>query len=292
MMAEMEQPVKTQANASATHDAMVAAYDAQRARVAPDGDAWAGCAQAFKSNPHRDLDATLAKIASYLRADDVLLDVGGGAGRFSLPLALRCREAIVVDPSPAMGEVFRATAQEAGITNARFVHAGWPADGLEGDVSLVSHVTYFVPAIVPFIEKLHASTRRRVLIDVRSVPPPNQIAELFRFVSGEDLAPVPGHEQLHGVLDEMGIAAELIDVGPALAPATMPPAPTPEDAARAEVEGAVRGGWLKDDRREELHRFIDERFDELFVQTDGGYRRRSAAAARELLITWPTSGAD
>ncbi len=281
----------TPTTAAARHDGMVAAYNAQRARLAPERtDAWGGLAQFFKADPRRELDAHLSKLASYLQPEDTLIDVGGGGGRMCLPLALRCQEVINVDPSPAMREVFDATAKEAGIDNARFVASDWlDSNGIEGDVSLVAHVTYFVPEIVPFIEKLNASTRRQVLIDVRSVPPPNQVAELFRLARGEEMMLVPGHVELLAVLKELGIEAELIDTGPALLPATAPAAKTREDAIRIEVEGAVRAGWLREEEKERLDGLIAERFDELFAETPDGYRRRIALDARELLITWETA---
>jgi len=286
------QGVGTAANAAAArHDGMAAAYDAQRARFAgPEQDAWAGLAKNFQMDPRRPLDAQLDKIASYLGADDTLIDVGGGAGRLSLPLALRCREAVVIDPSAGMRDVFEATAKDAGISNARFVQAAWlEAEGIAGDVALVAHVTYFVREIVPFVEKLRAATRRRVVIGVRSVPPPNQVATIFRLAHREELAPVPGHNELLAVLDEMGIAAELIDVGPAAATATVGVAATREDAIRNEVEASVKAGWLRAEDGARLSKLIDEHFDELFAETERGFWRRSALDARDLLITWETS---
>jgi hypothetical protein len=270
---------------------MVAATDAQRARYArPERDTWAGLAQNFKLDPRRPLDALLTKIASYVQQDDTLIDVGGGAGRLSLPLALRCREVVIADPSPAMREVFEASVKDSGIGNASFVQSGWlEAEGVAGDVALVAHVTYFVPEIVPFIEKLQAATRRRVLVVARSVPPPNQIAGFFRLAHDEELAPVPGHEELLSVLDEMDIAPEVIDIGPAAAPATLSIGTTREDAVRFETEGLVRAGWLRPEATERVSRLFDEHFDELFVETDKGFWRRSALDARDLLITWETS---
>jgi len=41
-------------------------------------------------------------IGAYVRPDDVMVDVGGGTGRLELPLALRCREVVIVDPSQGM----------------------------------------------------------------------------------------------------------------------------------------------------------------------------------------------
>lgn len=269
---------------------MVAAYDAQRAQFSERQDAWAGLAKNFQMDPRRPLDALLDKIASYLQPDDTVIDVGGGAGRLSLPLSFHCREVVVIDPSPAMGEAFVATVKDAGIGNARFVQSGWlEADAIEGDVSLVTHVTYFVPEITPFIDKLQRSTRRRVIAGARSVPPPNQSAPFFRLAHGQDLAPVPGPDELLAVLGELGIAAELIDLGPAAAPTTLGIGQTREDTARLETEAAVRMGWLADDDQARLAGLIEQHFDELFVKTERGFWRRNALDARDLLITWETS---
>jgi hypothetical protein len=268
---------------------MVAAYDAQQARFAPRDDAWAGLATHFKADPHRKLDALLTKIASYLREDDALIDVGGGAGRLSLPLALRCREVVVIDPSAGMREVFEATAREAGITNARYVKADW-LDPVEvaGDVALVTHVTYFVPRIAPFIEKLRSATRRRVIAGARSVPPPNQIAPFFKLVHDEELARVPGPDELRAVLAELGIDAELIDIGPAMLPATFELGATEEDAVKGELDSALRAGWLSQGDADRAGKLLHRRFADLFVKTERGYMRRSAVDARDLLITWET----
>src|SRR5512145_1549153 len=176
--------------AAETYAARLDAVHAQRARLhgapSPD-DPWGGpVARRFRADPHRTLDAHLAVLASYIRPEDVLLDVGGGAGRIALPLALRCREVITVDASPGMGVEFAAAAAEAGILNARFVHANWlEAEGLQGDVALTANVTYFVRDIVHFITKLVSAARRRVMITVWSVANPNQNAGSSTWSTGK-----------------------------------------------------------------------------------------------------------
>ena len=74
------------------------AVSAQNARIygpAPSVDPWAGpAARQFRFDPRRILDQNLDIIASYVRSDDVVVDVGGGAGRVCLPLALRCRKVV------------------------------------------------------------------------------------------------------------------------------------------------------------------------------------------------------
>jgi hypothetical protein len=278
--------------AVATYAACIDAVRAQRARLhgAPPQDPWGGpVAQRFRYDPHRELDANLAVLASYMRPEDVLIDVGGGAGRVSLPLALRCREVITVDASPGMGAQFAAAATQGGIPNARFVHANWlEAEGLQGDVALTTNVTYFVRDIVPFIAKMMTAARRRVMITVWSVANPNQSAPLFQLVYGEEQVAVPGHRELLPVLWEMGILPD-VHVLPGVprvpgGPMGARPPQTPEEA----VQVAAQGQWLGPQDHERAHRLIAAHFSELFAPSPEGFRLLWRRAAREVLITWET----
>ena len=250
-------------------------------------DPWTGAtARRFRFDPHRSLEPNLEVIASYVQPDDTVVDVGGGAGRVSLPLALRCREAVVVDPSPGMGAEFDDSRREAGIANARRVQSGWlDAEGIAGDVVFSADVAYFVRDIVPFVEKLEAAARRRVMITLWSVSPPNSYAPLFRLVYGEELAPVPGFRQLMAVLWEMGVLPDL----------RMLPEPpwwegevlsTREEA----LQLAVQGNWLREDDRTRAIEVFEKNFDLLFSSGADGFRPRWRKASQELLITWETSG--
>jgi hypothetical protein len=76
-------------SAAAAYAERVDAVLAQRTRLRgpqPPGDLFAGVPPdhpLLVSDPRRPLDANLAVLASYVGPDDVVIDVGGGGGRFS-----------------------------------------------------------------------------------------------------------------------------------------------------------------------------------------------------------------
>ena len=272
--------------AAVLYAARIDAVNAQQRRLRgerPPDERWSRAARFFRLDPHRPLDPNLEILASYVQPDDVVVDVGGGAGRVCLPLALRCREVICVDPSPAMGAGFQESAAEAGITNARFVQADWlAAEGVEGDLAITSNVTYFVREIVPFIEKMAAAARRRVMITVWSVPPPAQSATLFRLIYGEEQEPVPSYRELLPVLWEMGILPDVrVLPEPFRIGGSGRALPrTREDA----IDRAVQTPGMENDPR--ARAVIEAHFDELFTPIPEGFRPTWLPDARELLITW------
>ena len=86
----------------------VETHHAQSIRVQeqgePAGDFWRPFASAFRVDPHRTDDPVLNALRRDLDSSATLIDVGGGAGRFALPLALACRHVTVVEPSESMRE--------------------------------------------------------------------------------------------------------------------------------------------------------------------------------------------
>ena len=260
----------------------------QRSRLfgaASTADPWTPrLARLFRFDPRRDLEPNLQTIAQYVHPGDVLVDVGGGAGRVSLPMALRCREAVVVDPSPGMGAEFDACRVEAGIANARRVQADWmDARDVTGDVVFSADVTYFVGNIVPFIEKLEAAARRRVMITLWSVSPPNSETTLFELLYGEPMAPVPGFRELLAVLWDMSILPGVL---------ALPEPPwwqgEPLRTREEAVEDTIESGWVQERDIPAAREMLIGHFDELFNTDAGGFRPRWRQPSRELLITWET----
>jgi SAM-dependent methyltransferase len=282
-------------SAANRYAARVDAVLAQRTRLRgpqPPGDKRAACPAdhpLLNADPLRPLGPNLAVIASYIEADDVVIDVGGGAGRMSLPLALRCREVINVEPSPTMTAGFRTNAAGAGITNTRIIEGEWPAvDAPAGSVALVNHVTYMTREILPFIKKLEQAGRRRVLITVNSEPGPSIQRVLYQLVHGEAEEVVPGHVELINAIWELGILPDVRVLPQPTVPFT--PAPSRDAAiagAIARFPGEQWGWWaLGSDLKARLRSVLEARFDELFAAGAEGFFPRYVAPGREILITW------
>ena len=173
------------------------------------GDHWADMAEMFRLDPSRPRDANLSALIDYLEPSDVLLDVGGGAGRISLALADCVKEVVLIEPSEGMREQFIAARDQAGITNARITTDWWLDSHETGDVVHLSDVTYFVRDIVPFVVKLHNAADRRVMITVWRPTPGDMASDLRRAVYGETPPPWPGLPELAAVLWEMGLLPEI-----------------------------------------------------------------------------------
>jgi 2-polyprenyl-3-methyl-5-hydroxy-6-metoxy-1,4-benzoquinol methylase len=145
----------------------VAAHHSQSNRVRAElgvttEDRWETASPFFKANPRRTDDFEVNRLAQEVNPSTTVLDVGGGAGRFALPLALRCHHVTVVEPSPSMGQSLHQIAAEAGIGNVTIVAKRWEEAEVErADVVLSAHVIYMMEDIRSFVEKLIEHARQR-----------------------------------------------------------------------------------------------------------------------------------
>ncbi|WP_322866513.1 methyltransferase domain-containing protein [Aquicoccus sp. G2-2] len=88
---------------------------------------WDGMAKRYAASPIRDVESyeyTLGRTRSYLGPDDKVLELGCGSGSTALRLADAAGDYVASDYAPAMVEIGRRKAAEAGVPNLRFEVAG------------------------------------------------------------------------------------------------------------------------------------------------------------------------
>jgi SAM-dependent methyltransferase len=189
----------------------VAAHHAQssKARTASGitiVDHWETASAFFMADPRRTADVEVDRLVREVKSSTTVLDVGGGAGRFALPLALRCRHVTVVEPSPSMRQKLHEVAAVSGIDNITVVPRRWEeAEVKPVDVVISAHVVYMIEDIRTFVEKLVAHAGEKVLMPTFMRPPMARYAPFWRWVHGEDRVELPGAAELMPVLWEMGI---------------------------------------------------------------------------------------
>jgi SAM-dependent methyltransferase len=204
--------VPTTEDALALHwRSLYAARTAQAARMRQqrEGDFWGGRADVFARRIDTP-DETLGIVLEKVRAGDSVLDVGGGAGRYAIPLAARAKEVVVVEPSAGMGAALLQEAEKRQTSNVRWIEGDWLSTSApRADVVLCAHVLYFTPDAVPFIRKLDEHALRECMILLRVDQAGAGLAPLYEQLRGELQAPEPSFIDLYNLLYQMGIVADV-----------------------------------------------------------------------------------
>lgn len=262
----------------------VEAYHQQSSRAQQESgwneqDQWRLLVGYFKADPYRKDDPILAKLLSLITTQDKLLDVGGGAGRYALPLALKCRQVAVVEPSEAMLRGLNEEAQGIGLANIAPVAGYWEEVDVEpADVVLCANVVYDVAGIAPFVEKLTAQAKRQVLVLAYDDAPINRLAPIWKAVYGEPRVELPGAPELLRVLREMGIHPDVEVLEPT------PPESAPNiQAALCLIRNLifVRPGTVLDQKlQRSLHGLLEE--------TPTGVTIKESRPRSLALISWQT----
>jgi SAM-dependent methyltransferase len=254
-----------------------------RFREVPDApDFYGSVAPMFQADPHRTDEPVLELLRELARPGETWLDIGAGAGRYALPLALRVGQVIALDASEGMLAALRSGMSEHGITNISTVHGRWPtAEPLEADVALICHVGYDIEQIGPFLAAMEASARRRCAAVLFERRPTTPYDALWPEVHGQPRATLPALREFLVLLLARG---RVFEVGLVERPPMSYPAPEQAlDFARRQTW--VQPGGPKDVR---LQRLVAERL----TERDGRYAF-DWSPGRVALVSWsPETVAD
>ncbi|MHB8891957.1 MAG: class I SAM-dependent methyltransferase [Candidatus Limnocylindrales bacterium] len=191
---------------------------AERLRESTTGDHYAPISSLFVADPRRTDEPTLEMLRAMAAPDESWLDIGAGAGRYALPLALRVREVTAVEPSAGMRRALRAGIDEHGLTNVRVIAGTWP-EAMEllaplpaADVALIAHVGYDIEEIGPFLAGMEAATRDRCVAVLTDRSPASVADPFWPLVHGEERVALPALPDLLELLHARGCETEVVRV--------------------------------------------------------------------------------
>jgi FkbM family methyltransferase len=183
---------------------------AERLRETETPDFYAPVTNLFVADPRRTGEPALDALIAMSTDTETWLDIGAGAGRYALPLALHVREVIAVEPSRGMRRALRTGISEHGLGNVRVVAGSWP-DAVDDlgelpavDVSLIAHVSYDIEGIGTFLDAMEAATRSRCVAMLTYSSPASVADPLWPPVHGEPRVSLPALPDLMALLRARG----------------------------------------------------------------------------------------
>ncbi len=172
-------------------------------------------AEAFDSasrRKNRDRnDPLLEFVKSDLKAEDTVLDIGAGTGRWSVPIAAVVSRVTAVEPAAAMAGVLSAHARDSGVLKKiDVVSSTWEAaDVPVCDVALCFHAVYASHDLAAFVRKMEKHARRRCYLGVRHFYVDGIMQELSARIRGT-LHDSPDFVVAYNALYQIGIYANVL----------------------------------------------------------------------------------
>jgi SAM-dependent methyltransferase len=195
-------------------------YDAERAQAEmltspgyeQDADHWKQRVERFDAASRRveQPDAFMLALLPHLQADDVVLDIGAGTGRYVSWLAQRVGRVIALEPSPAMRARLEQRVAEEQLANVDILADAWPPPTpVQADVVFAAHVLYSVREIEPFLHAMHTSAGRMcaLLLMVRHMN--TLFSPFWERVHGQARLPLPCALEAYNALYQLGYVATM-----------------------------------------------------------------------------------
>ena len=243
-------------------------------------DFWESFAERFRPEPSRTDDPVVQRLLREVEPRHTVIDVGAGGGRLALPISLHCRQVVAVEPSASMASILEEEAQRAQRDNIVLVASSWEEVETEAaDIVLCVQVLYTAKDVVPFVRKLEAHAREKVLVVLFENPPQFQAHPLWPGVHGQARLRLPCLRELMQVLWEMDIFPDLEML-------------TPQESRGFESrERALQqmGPRLLVAPGTEGERRLEEVLVDMLDEVDGRFKIRGVPPFRPALVSWRPS---
>ncbi|QSZ26789.1 methyltransferase domain-containing protein [Aceticella autotrophica] len=140
----------------------------------------------------------VARVLAWLERQGVLhsqlevLDIGAGAGTFTIPLARRVKKVVALEPAPAVLTTLQKKVEAEGLTNVQFLNREWEkvdpvAEGLAGRFDLVfASLTPGVKDVETLVKMMTCSHKWCFLCDLAGQRWYPTWEELWRDIFGEE----------------------------------------------------------------------------------------------------------
>jgi SAM-dependent methyltransferase len=257
---------------------------AERIREQTAGDFYAPVSSLFVADPRRTDEPVLDVLQALARRDSTWLDIGAGAGRYALPLALRVKAVIAVEPSAGMRRALRTGLDEHGIENVRVVPGTWPETLDElgplpaADVAFIAHVGYDIEAIGPFLDAMERAAGESCVAVLTDRSPAAVADPFWPLVHGEDRVPLPALPDLIALLRARGRQTEVVRVDRQS---------RSFDSVDALTAFLRRQLFIAEGGEKDVHfRAI---LPDMIVRRDGGWTLAVGPAGSVGIVTWPVS---
>ncbi len=232
---------------------------------------------------HRTDDPAVNALFDLIDSDTTVLDVGGGAGRFALPLSTRAKHVTVIEPSDEAVGMLQERAAEAGLSNITVMTERWEdADVDAADLVLCSLVLHHVPEGAAFITKMQERAAGRIAVIEMMEAPSALEVPFYERVYGSVPTAMPGVPELLELLWAMDIYPDVT---------MLPPETAVMGRDRDEITRQLRRRFDVEENTPADSRLLAA-LDELLEDTPSGYTVAGAAPRRTAIITWETGPTD
>ena len=113
-------------------------------------------------------DPLLDFILKNINSQTMILDVGAGSGRWTIPLAKIAGRVTAVEPSDAMGNILRENLVSTRVNNVEIVQSCWEEAIVQPhDIIVCAHAMYATPDLGSFVRKVEQYARKSCYLAMR-----------------------------------------------------------------------------------------------------------------------------